>query len=117
LQALSKQVKALRKFDQQLSGKLDEGFVLSEGPEGHFTATFILTNGRLAGQQIFWNGSGTGKYRDFRSILTIFPTRSLSRHISIFSPDRAASGVGAAIPATQNGSMTRHIGSATRPVH
>jgi len=35
---------------------------------------FILTNGRLTGQQVFWNGSGTGKYRDFRSILAISAT-------------------------------------------
>ncbi len=35
---------------------------------------FILTNGRLAGQQVFWNGSGTGKCRDFRSILAISAT-------------------------------------------
>jgi hypothetical protein len=33
LQALSKQVKVLRKFNQQLSAGLDERFVLSEGPE------------------------------------------------------------------------------------
>jgi len=35
---------------------------------------FILTNGRLTGQQVFWNVSGTGKYRDFRSILAISAT-------------------------------------------
>jgi hypothetical protein len=71
LQAHSKQVKVLRKFNQQLSAGLDERFVRSEGPEGHFTAMFILTNGRLTGQQVFWNGSGTGKSRDFGSILAI----------------------------------------------
>jgi hypothetical protein len=61
LQALSKQVKVLRKFNQQLSAGFGRGFVLSEGPEGLFKAMFILTNGRLTGQQVFWNGSGTGK--------------------------------------------------------
>jgi len=35
---------------------------------------FILANGRLAGQQVFWNGSGTGKCPGFRSILAISTT-------------------------------------------
>lgn len=74
LKALSKQVKVLRIFNQQLSAGLDGRFVRSEGPEGHFTAAFILTNGRLTGQQVFWNGSGTGKCPDFRSFLAISAT-------------------------------------------
>lgn len=35
---------------------------------------FILANGWLTGQQVFWNASGTGKCHDFRSILTIYAT-------------------------------------------
>jgi hypothetical protein len=53
---------------------IGRGFVRCEGPEGHSTAMFILTNRQLAGQQVFWNGSGTAKSRDFRSILRICGT-------------------------------------------
>lgn len=52
------------------AAELDEGFVRPEGPRKvYFKATFILTNRRLWGQQVFWNGSGTGKCFDFRAIL------------------------------------------------
>jgi len=61
---------------------LDEGSSGLKGPEGHFTAMFILTNGRLTGQQVFWNGSGTGKYCDFRSILKISAPFPLAEHFN-----------------------------------
>jgi hypothetical protein len=118
LQALSKQVKVLRKFNQQLSAGLDESFVLSEAPEGHFTATFILANARLSGQQVFWNGSGTGKYRDFRSILTISRTVLFSVTLQFSNPNAQQACWYRPSPAMQNGSMTvAHRFVATRPVH
>ena len=61
LQALSKQVKALEEIQSTAFSGIGRGLVRSEGPEGHFMATFILTNGRHNGQQVFWNGSGTRK--------------------------------------------------------
>lgn len=74
LGALSKRVKVLEEIQLTAFSGIGRGFVRSEGPEGHFTAKFILANGRHTGQQVFWNGSGTGNYRDFQGILTIFRT-------------------------------------------
>jgi hypothetical protein len=71
---------------------------------------FILTNGRRTGQQVFWNGSGTGEYRDFRSHFDDIRNDSLWRNISNLRPDRASEVWATAVPSTQNGSMTRHGG-------
>jgi hypothetical protein len=78
---------------------------------------FILTNGRLTGQQVFWNGSGTGKYRDFRSILTISGTAPIGGTFQFFVPIAQRAVWRTAVPRDANGSMTKHVGLLTRPVH
>ncbi len=67
---------------------------------------FILANGRLTGQQVFWNGSGTGKCRDFRSILAISATVPVWRNISILRPITQRAVWYGCSPTKQNGSMT-----------
>lgn len=48
-------------------------------------AMFILANGRVTGQQVFWNGSGTGKYCYFRSIWGICGTVTFGGTVQSFT--------------------------------
>jgi hypothetical protein len=101
LQALSKQVKVSEEIQLTAFSGIGRGCVRSEGPEGHFTAMFILANGRVTGQQVFWNGSGrvleqanNAIFEAFWRSSQIFP---LTEQVNS-SSDHAASGVGRLFP-------------------